>query len=52
MTPRRMDILQEENLKGAGAGCPRVPKDKLVEKKSGLSEQKALAGTQEKKDSL
>ena len=47
--PGRLDILQEENLQGAGAGCPYVPKDELAGKKAGLAEQRTLAGTQEKK---
>ncbi|KAK4810447.1 LOW QUALITY PROTEIN: hypothetical protein QYF61_004227, partial [Mycteria americana] len=51
-SPGRLDILQEGNPKGAGAGRPYVPKDKLVGKKTGLAEQGAFAGTQEKKESL
>ncbi|GAB0209002.1 hypothetical protein GRJ2_003365900 [Grus japonensis] len=42
----------EGNLKGAGAGCPHVLKDEPAGKKTGLGEQRALAGTQEKKESL
>ncbi|KAK4812034.1 hypothetical protein QYF61_026172 [Mycteria americana] len=48
-SPGRLDILQEGNLKGAGAGRPHVPKDKPAGKKTGLAEQRALAGTQEKR---
>ena len=51
-SPGRLYILQERNLKGAGAGCPHVPKDELVGKKTGLAEQRDWAGTQEKKESL
>ncbi|KAK4826796.1 hypothetical protein QYF61_011604, partial [Mycteria americana] len=47
-SPGRLDILQEGNLKGTGAGCPHVPKDEPAGKKTGLAEQKALAGIQEK----
>ena len=50
-SPGRLDILQEGNLKGAGAGRPHVLKDELAGKKTGLAEQRALAGTQEKKES-
>jgi len=48
----RLDNLQEGSLKDAGAGHPHVLKDKLVGKKTGLAEQRAMAGTQEKKESL
>jgi len=48
----RLGTLQEGNLKGAGAGHPHVPKDKLAEKMISLTEQIALAGTQEKIESL
>ncbi|GAB0180778.1 hypothetical protein GRJ2_000543100 [Grus japonensis] len=48
-SPGRLDILQEGNLKGAGAGCPHVPKDKPAGKKTGLAEQRALAGTRKKR---
>jgi len=40
------------NLKGAEAGCPYVPKDQSVGKKTGLAEQRALAGTLVKNHSL
>ncbi|KAK4818656.1 hypothetical protein QYF61_017264 [Mycteria americana] len=40
---------EKEGLKGAGTGCPHVLKDELVGKKTSLAEQRALAGTQEKK---
>ncbi|KAK4832250.1 hypothetical protein QYF61_021602 [Mycteria americana] len=48
-SPGRLDILQEGNLKGAGAGCPHVPKDEQVGKKTGLAEQSTLAGSRGKK---
>ena len=51
-SPGRLDILQGGSLKGTGAGCPHVMKDKPVGKKTSLSEQGALAGTQDKKESL
>jgi len=56
-SPGRLDILQERNLKGTGAGHSHVLKDKLVGKtdlaeqralgKTDLAEQRALAGTEE-----
>jgi len=49
MSAGRLDILQEGNVKGAGAGHAHVPKDKMVGKTTGLAEQGALAGTQEEK---
>ena len=51
-SPGRLDILQEGSLQGIGAGRPYVLKDELVGKKTGLAEQRALAGTREKKESL
>jgi len=36
-------------LKGTGAGCPHMPQDEPAGKTTGLAEQGALAGTQEKK---
>ena len=39
-------------LKGAGPGFPHVPQDELAGKTTGLAEQGALAGTQEKKEGL
>lgn len=47
--PGKVGILQEGNPKGARAACPHVPKDKLVGKKTGLAEQRVLAGSQGKK---
>jgi len=44
-----LEILQDGNLKGTGAGCPHVLKDELAGKKTSLAEQRVLAGTQEKK---
>lgn len=44
-----LDILQEGDLKGAGAGHLHVPKDEPVGKKTSLSEERALAGIQEKR---
>lgn len=41
--------VQEGNLKGTGAGCPYVPKDKTEGKKTSLSGERDLAGIQEKK---
>jgi len=43
-----MDILQGGSLKG----CPHVPQDEPAGKATGLAEQGALAGTQEKKEGL
>lgn len=40
------------NLKGAGAGHPYVPKDKLAGKKAGLAEQGAFAGTRRNKENF
>jgi len=51
-SPGRLDILQEGNLKDAGPGHPLVPKDELAGKKTGLTENKALAGTRKKERSL
>ncbi|KAK4809932.1 hypothetical protein QYF61_001659 [Mycteria americana] len=51
-SPGRLDILQEGNLKGAGADRPHVLKDELAGKKTSLAEQRDLAGTQEKEESL
>lgn len=47
----RSDIPQEGNLKDAGPGHYHMPKDKL-EEKTDLFEQRALAGTQDKKGSV
>lgn len=47
MSPGRLDVLQEQNLKGSGAGCPHVPKDKPTQRMTDLAEQRTLAGTQE-----
>jgi len=47
-----MDILQEGSLKDTGAGCPHVLQDVPAGKTTGLAEQGALAGTQEKKEGL
>jgi len=47
--PGRLDFLQGGSLKDTGAGCPHVPQDKLAGKMTGLAEQGALAGTQEKR---
>jgi len=44
-----LDILQEGNLKGSGAGRSLVPKDEAAGKTTALAEQTPLAGTQEKK---
>jgi len=49
--PGRLDILQGGSLQGTGAGCPHVPQDEPVGKTTGLAEQGALAGTQEKRRS-
>jgi len=48
-SPGRLDVLQEGNLKGAGAGHPHVLKHELEGKKTRLSEQRALARTQKKR---
>jgi len=42
-------FFKKEILKGTGAGHPHVPKDEPAGKKTSLAEQRALAGTQEKK---
>lgn len=44
----RLSILQEGNLKGTGGGSPCKQEDEQVRKKTSLTEQRALAGTQEK----
>jgi len=49
--PGRLDILQEGNIKGTGAGHTHVLKDKLVGNTS-LAEGITLAGTQGKNESL
>ena len=51
-SPGRLDTLQEGNLKGAGAGRTHVQKEGPAGEKTGLAEQRALAGTQETKESL
>ena len=43
---------QEGSLKGAGAGRTHVPKDKPVREKTSLAKQRALAGSQGKKESF
>ena len=50
--PDRLHILHGGSLKGTGAGCPHVPQDELAGKTTGLAEEGALAGTQEKKEGL
>lgn len=40
----------EGNLKGVGAGCPFVPKDELMGKKTSLVDQGTFAGTLGKKE--
>ena len=50
--PGRLDILQGGSLKVTGADCPHVPQDEPAEKMTGLAEQGALAGTQEKMEGL
>jgi len=50
--PGRLDILQGGSLKGTGAGCPHVLQDKLMGNMISLSEQGALAGTQEIKEGI
>ena len=47
----RLNVLQG-GLKGTGAACPYVPQDEPAGKMTGLAEQGALAGTQEKKEGL
>ena len=49
--PGRLDTLQGGSLQDTEAGCAHVLKDELAGK-TGLAEQRVLAGTQEKKDSL
>lgn len=39
-SPGGLYILQEEHLNGTGAGCPNVPKDEPVEKKTDPIERK------------
>jgi len=50
--PGRLNILQEGDLKGAGAGHHYVLEDELVGRRMGLAEEGALAGSREKKESL
>jgi len=50
--PGRLDILQEGNLKGAGAGHSYLLKGELAGKKTGLAEWRALSESQENKESL
>ncbi|KAJ7424452.1 hypothetical protein BTVI_06418 [Pitangus sulphuratus] len=45
MNPGRLDILQEVNLKGTGAGHHHGPEDEPMGKKTGVAEQRALSGT-------
>jgi len=45
-SPGSLDLLQEGNLKGAGADHLYVLKDELTGRKTGLAEQRALVGTQ------
>lgn len=51
-SPGSLDILQEGNPKGTGAGCPHRPKVDPEGKKTSLTEQRALSGTQEKKEKI
>lgn len=45
-------MLSEGNLRGAGAGCACGPRHELMGNKTRLVEQRVLAGTQGKKESL
>ena len=45
-------FFKKEILKAQEQAVPHVPKDELVGKKTSLNEQRALAGTREKKESL
>jgi len=47
--PGSLDTLQAGSFKNTGAGHPHVLKDKPAGKKTGLAEQRALAGTPLKK---
>lgn len=47
-----LDIVLERNLKGSGAGCTYVPKDKAGRKESSLDEQGPSARVQRRKESL
>lgn len=42
----------KKEIKSAGAGCPRELRDELAEKRISLAEQRNLAGTQGKNESL
>ena len=44
--------FKKRSLKGTGAGCSRVPKNKQVGKETGLAKQGPLAGSQEQKENL
>ena len=47
-----MGVQEERSLKGTGAGCPRVSKNKQVGKGTGVAKQGPLAGSQEQKENL
>lgn len=47
--PGRLDILQDRNLQGTGAGCPHMLEDVPAGKKTILAKQRALEQTQEEK---
>lgn len=50
--PGRLDVLSEGNLRGTGAASAHRPREKLTGNMTRLVEQRALAGTQGKKESL
>lgn len=41
-SPGRIDIFEEGNPRSAEVGCPHVPKEELLGKKTSLSEQSVL----------
>ncbi|KAJ7409205.1 hypothetical protein WISP_116067 [Willisornis vidua] len=43
-SPGGMDVLQAGSLECTETGCPKVPKDKLARKMTGLAEQGDLEG--------
>lgn len=51
-SPRRLDILQEGNLKCIGAAHPHVPEEKPAGKKTSLAKYRALASISGKKESV
>lgn len=47
-----MEVFADENFRGTGAGCAHSSRDELTGNKPRLVDQRTLAGTQVKKESL